>query len=239
MQRLFVGGLAGFIRGAGAGTSQAFLVDADYRQGSILIWNNTGSLRTGGAAGGFFGSDSNTTNNSVSLYRCFVAGNVIAQRNSTRTIYAGGLIGQKTRGGTLQNNAALGASITVTNTSTNSTTRYIGRILGGYDTGYEVTLTGNRAFNGMRLLQSGIYSDGNPQGSTVSTGAADNKDGLDANLGNFHDRSFWGNVTGSAGLGFNSATVWIFSTVESRGHPILRGAPLLGGGINPAPLGGQ
>ena len=78
--------------------------------------------------------------------------------------------------------------------------------------------------------------------------AGNHKDGADAHLGTFRSRNFWQTTLGfSANVTITSATVsaanptglavgtypaWNFSTVESRGYPILRNHD---GGI----LGGQ
>jgi hypothetical protein len=71
----------------------------------------------------------------------------------------------------------------------------------------------------MLLYQSDTYAAGiltmTPAPGTHNPGGG-GRDGADAHNGNFRDRTFW------TGLGF-SAAVWDFSTVESRGYPILRG----------------
>jgi len=200
-----------------------------YASGNVFVDKATGAGVV--TAGGFSGYNSyGLLDAGISLYRCFALGNVIAQRNSANEIYAGGLLGRSitsdTQPGIIQNSVALGASVTATNTSSSSATRFIGRIYGeSIGTGFSPS--GNQAFNGMRLLQSGTYSDGNPGGEFIPTTDANyggnRKHGNNATLGNIHDRAFW------TGLGY---TEWDLNTVESRGYPRLRDGK---GGV----LGGQ
>jgi hypothetical protein len=70
----------------------------------------------------------------------------------------------------------------------------------------------------------GAYVPGTP----VTSGTGDTtKHGADAHLGIFRSRDFWQTT-----LNFSNAN-WIFTTVEGRGYPILRGSP------NGPALGGQ
>ena len=163
-----------------------------------------------------------------SISNSFAKGNVIAQRNNNNAngINAGGIAGYSSGGLSIANSAALGESITVTNTRTAAANgRNIGRIFSGNPA---ITLTNNYAFNGMKLYSDSRYAPRDPAQIPFDDIAddADSKDGADANLANFRTSAFW------TGLGFSEAD-WIFTGIGTRGYPLLRGSK------NGTVLGGQ
>jgi hypothetical protein len=184
-----------------------------------------------GGFGGRMGSPSSKT----TVENCFATGGVISQRSDSGRYYTGGFIGYSL-GPTsyshfLLNNAALGKSVTATGKGSTSNPRVVGRVYG--DTVSGATRTNNYAYNNMAVTESDTYGANNSQMSDVTlTINRGEKDGGDAHLGIFRDRRFWTNPlpadntvvfnVADYGLCF-SASVWDFSTVESKGHPILRG----------------
>jgi hypothetical protein len=165
---------------------------------------------------------------------CFATGSVTIQRslNPTTVMGAGGLVG-KLGSNTLQNSAALGASIICTG-STNR--HYIGRVCGITDG----PLFNNNAYSGLSLYQSATYKDSNPtRVNPLSPAPAhNNANGKDVIDGDFRRRDIWQNESTDNptlpihGLGFSSDH-WIFTTVGYLGHPILRASP------NGPAMGGQ
>jgi hypothetical protein len=198
----YVGAAQDVCVGGFTGISFEPIIANCYALGDVFVCavSEAGTVNGGGFAGWLYNSASN----------CFAKGNVIAQRNSAGTINAGGFAGSL-RGG--EKNTALGESVTATGGDPNK--RNIGRIFG--DQPVTGTAANNRAYNGMRLYQSATYGDGKPEEITTldPTPAANNKNGANANLGDFRTRSFWTN------LGFTTAN-WDHVTVDSRGYPILR-----------------
>jgi hypothetical protein len=194
--------------------------------------------------GGLSGQSASTTN-VATLENCFATGSVIAQRSDDSAAFnVGGLIGRLENAASIvRNSAALGKSVTATGGTNNPTAtptqnRYVGRVYGNTASG--VTITNNYANNGMTVYSDNNYGAAFPKLRWDASG--DNKpivsdrggnDGGDANLLSvFRDRRFWTNPVPANnttvfdikdhGLGFDPA-IWDFSTVESKGHPILRG----------------
>ncbi|WP_461256086.1 hypothetical protein [Treponema sp. R80B11-R83G3] len=185
-----------------------------YALGDIFI---NGRGNAGGVCGELRNSDMN---------HCFAKGSVIAQRQlGSQQSYTGGLVGRIytttptdstiPNSATIQNSAALGLSVTATGPGTKN----IGRVLGAG------TGTNNYAYNAMKLYEHETYQYPWPReitapgysGTVTLSKTSDGKDGEDAGLGDFRNRDFWRTT-----LGF-SDSAWDFSTVESRGYPILRG----------------
>jgi hypothetical protein len=208
-------------RGSGrvnAGGFSAYndVVNDCYSTGDVFV-SNSGTGQT--SAGGFTGYVTNTT------VRCFATGNVTVERISSGTTYTGsfgGYVGSYV----ISNSAALAASLTVIGAPNTN----IGRFFGATST----NLQNNHAFIGMKVYHSATYPSGNPadiSATFASPTAHNTKNGRDATLTDFRRRTFWTNPAPAAadttfvpadhGLGF-SATNWIFTTVESKGHPILR-----------------
>jgi hypothetical protein len=95
---LFVGGLSGFIRGSGAGASNATLLDLEYRQGNIRVWSGDGVTILGGAIGKNYGYAAITGCSSL-------AGSFIIDKNSADVsqYYVGGFLGDFYQTGTMSN----------------------------------------------------------------------------------------------------------------------------------------
>ena len=221
-----VGGGAFHVGGfLGAGRSD--LSDC-YSRGNVFVdMTNASVINAGGLIGRF-------SSGTFTITRSFATGTVTVQRSVNGRTHAGGLagsfitysIGNPTDVfATITNSVALGQSVTATGGT--AANRHIGRVYGGEfptDPATAVTLTNNHGFNDMRLYQHDTRGISLFLMTPVlGTNNANGKDGQDANLGTTRFRAFWGNADGSIGLGFNSGTVWDFSTVEDRGHPILRG----------------
>lgn len=211
-----------------------------YATGNVFVGNTgTGDIYAGGFCGWAEGD----------ILRCFTTGNVTVERSRSGETYVGGFTGHKRTDDqqNVLNIAVLGESITVIGAPNDC----IGRIIGETIT----TVRSNHAYIGMRLYHSEDYPNGKPDELLLDPLPAwNNKHGGDTTLLNFRTRSFWIKPVpypfGTAfdpeihGLGFTGAGYidndgkeeeidhWIFSTVESLGHPILRsspGGPALGG----------
>jgi hypothetical protein len=124
----------------------------------------------------------------------------------------------------------LGARITVTGPGTKN----IGRVF-GLQREHPSEKQNNHAFNGMRVTESNTYgAPASVRTDVTLTKGRGTKDGADAHEGNFRDIMFWSNPppadndvefnSETHGLDF-SETHWDFSTVPSRGHPVLRASP--------------
>jgi len=207
-----VGGLVGYCDQAD------IVIENCYALGDVFADKPVGD---GGIfAGGLIGVTNGKTAN------CFAIGSVVAQRASDKSdktgsqnieqaVSAGGLIGRKTGNRDAQNNAVRGERVTATGPGVIN----MGRIFGVREGNGTIS---NRAFNDLQFRTSIVYSAGGITPTTPTSSTADSKDGTDAHAGNFRDRSFWGDATGSTGLKFNSNAIWDFSTVEMRGYPVLR-----------------
>jgi hypothetical protein len=209
----------------------------------------TDNMRVGGFAGQPLGANNMIKNS-------FATGNVTAQRNSNDRIDVGGFFGfmrygttvndETTVYNTLKNCAALGRSIT----ATGGNPRNAGRVYGREGEVF-IVMQNNHAFNGMIVTESATYgAPASVRTDVTLTKGRGEKDGADAHEGNFRDIRFWSNpppvntedppeednsvsfdVT-KHGLDF-SETHWDFSTVPSRGYPVLRASP------NGPRMGGQ
>jgi hypothetical protein len=195
-----------------------------YALGKVFADKTVGSEAL--MAGAFVGNFNDMTDYSLHIMEhCFAAGSVTAQRDTSGTINAGGLVGYMEflpyLNEPLKNSAALGASVTATGPGT----RKIGRVFGLKESG--VVTQGNYANNNMMLYSDNIYAKNRPAEMTPApTPGPDNEHGEDANTGMFHNPAFWRDT-----LGF-SAENWDFSAVVSEGHPRLRaspGGPAMGG----------
>jgi hypothetical protein len=198
VQASSTGGANGFYTGGLVGTVVNTNISDSYALGDVLADKTAGN----GAvhAGGIAGYSSNGT-----IERCFSAGTVTARSNGGGLLYAGGILGQSIATPTLQNNAALGASVTVKG----SGTKHIGRVYGSA----AGTTSDNYAVYTL-LLFSDTYNYPSP--GTVSPSAnATGKDGADAADSTLRGGAFW------TGLGFSSG--WDFSRVYSKRHPALAG----------------
>ena len=227
-----------FVALAGGFVAELFMILEDcYATGNVTVTKpnaaSFGTINAGGLVGNIPFS-----NNNGSINRCFATGTVTVHLNgSSGTTNAGGLVGSEysttfvASRKTISNSAALGQSVTITG----GATRDIGRI---YGFGYTDNKFNNRALIDMQLYQHATYLFSNPSAETISS-AHDDKDGQDASDLNFRRIDIWRNTAPAAGtapgtlngLGF-SDTNWDFSTVQTRGYPILRGVNgvgLLGG----------
>jgi len=167
------------------------------------------------------------------IERNFAVGNVIAQRSDgPAVISAGGLVGHVwVNDVTIRNNAALGSSISLFGTTGISGQRTFNRVLGHVQSAAfadTLTLDNNRAHIDMRLLHRRHVTDREPTqipfdpptpGAQYIASNPAGRDGSDAHHGDFRSRAFW------TALFADDAHRWDFTTVESRGHPILRDLP--------------
>ncbi|GHV94860.1 hypothetical protein AGMMS50293_11800 [Spirochaetia bacterium] len=196
-----------FFAGGFAGRLSAGSVISDsYALGNVST-TSRGSDNAGGLVGLILASSS--------INHCFAAGSVAVNGTSGSAIYTGGLVGNASSS-PITNSAALGASVT----ATSSGTRNIGRVYGAGSG----TNTNNYAYSGMNIFNNSTTP------SDITDGAHNNQHGADE-FNKFFDPQFWRNIPGIGVLGFDIAH-WDFSTVWSRGYPILRGvddAGLLGG----------
>jgi hypothetical protein len=162
----------------------------------------------------------------------FATGLVSAHNASAGAgVWAGGFVGFAVDGySRITNNAALGASVTVTGGGT----RYIGRIFGNVST---TNKSNNHAFEDMRLF-SDTYKKENPArvSPLAPAPAHDNLHGQDVTNTIRRTVGFWRNnpplnnepFNNNNGLGFESE-FWAFNYAIDRGHPLLRAPYLLGG----------
>jgi hypothetical protein len=214
---VLIGGLIGSV---GGGSVVGNFVSNCYALGNVLADVNGLDIEYSSFlyAGGLVGW-SHDYGFGMSINNCFAAGSVTAQSRGSVVLCAGGILGQLTAPNTaLENNAALGASITLKGSGgTMEQGRIYGRIqtYDGYYDSSTVTVSGNYALDTMRL-EKGAYGDyyfPSPSFPT-GTGAHNNKDGANAAASAFRDSNFWKN------LGFSS-TYWNFGVAASRGYPIL------------------
>ena len=226
---------AGGLIGSFAVGSNVSLTNS-YALGDVFVYKSAGGTIT---AGGLIGRNRGNTTSAMGTHtNTFAAGSVYVQRNTSGTVHAGGLLGSNTSTTTVipvQNNVVLGSNVTVIGPGTKN----IGRITGTRDTQNNPVFTDNYAFNGMRLFldndpntrQPGEIIPLNAGALTGSeTEAVRNAallDGTDVSSGILRTRSFWQTT-----LAFPSDR-WDFSTVEGRGHPVLRRSP------NGPRMGGQ
>jgi len=179
--------------------------------------------------------------------RCFARGDVIVQRNANinGNMFVGGLVGAA-QSNRIENSVSLTRSITVMGLPLpgNTAERRFCRILGRSTTNW-YRLTNTYAYIDMTLRHKLNVTDRTTNTiPVVQIGNArnDNKDGADTHLGTFRSRAFWTSPAPN-GVGFSSEITienitsvnhpfygltpgiypaWNFSTVESRGYPILR-----------------
>ena len=155
--------------------------------------------------GGLVGDFQGGVNNSFSTGTVNVKS--IIQIDDADSAY-GGFLGKMDNTSNVQNNAVLCKSVTKTS-NTN-----IGRVYGS-GANSSAAYKNNHAYSGMLV-----------NGSTVGSGAHNNKDGENVTFENFHFQDFWRNApsdppTSTSGLGFDP-THWIFTTVGNYGYPILK-----------------
>jgi hypothetical protein len=213
-----IGGLVGYNEG---------IIQNCYALGNVLVEKKNeliNGYNNGTYVGGLVGRTNN--NSSIGSYseitNCFSAGNVNAQA-AEGVVSVGGIVGNNT--GTINNTAALGASVTAKGLFTVSTipnvftedppffkrepARLLGRICG--DNGS--TITNNYALNTM-LIEIDDYNITDPDTRTAISNAA-GVDGEDAVSAIFFTQAFW-----KTKLNFGSE--WDFSRVAKEGHPQLK-----------------
>ncbi|MDR1175298.1 MAG: hypothetical protein LBK83_07510 [Treponema sp.] len=197
-------GTENFYTGGLVGNGANPTIRDSYTLGNVLADKTAGAgwVHAGGLAGV-------PTGNGAIIERCFSAGTVTARSNGTGTLYAGGIVAQTSNGTpTLQNCAALGASVT----AKGSGTRNIGRVY-GVAVG---TPSGNYAADTMLIFSDNNYNAPYPGVAALSpTPATGNKHGADVTDSGLRGGTFWD------GLGFSAG--WDFSRVYSKRHPALVG----------------
>ena len=216
--------------------SFGFITDC-YALGDVFVdASGPGAVYGGGIIGAPISS------NNYLIKRCFATGSVVVQRSAGGSDTAAGGIAGLVQGWTVQDNVAMGASVTITGPGG----KIGGRIFGS---GFGSTRTNNHAYNDMAVTRSNDYgAPSGERGLFPLVKGRGNKDGADAHYGIFRDRRFWTNPPpfdptvppdhnsvvfdiAVHGLGFSSVN-WDFSTVEERGYPVLRGSlrgPRMGG----------
>jgi hypothetical protein len=216
VQAISTAGTDGFYTGGLVGNVNNTDISDSYALGNVLAdktaGTGNGAVNAGGLAGSFASSGK-------IIERCFSAGTVRAMSAGTGIINAGGIAGQGGSGTMLQNNAALGASVTVQGSGTRSIGRVYGATFG--------TASGNYAVDTMRIEKSDVYGtyyfpywDGTSTEPSVyytvsnSTDAAA-KNGSSVAASAFRNSAFW-----TSTLTFDVAE-WNFGGVVSRGYPIL------------------
>jgi hypothetical protein len=134
-----------------------------YALGDVFV-DSASSLSTATInAGALVGDSTSPYGHNVS--RCFAKGSVTVQSNGGDTVNAGGLAGifdTDQTSGTLENCAALGASVTVSGGGE----KKIGRVYGDIK-GWRPSASNNYAYNGMKLYQSNTYGDSRPNELTA------------------------------------------------------------------------
>jgi hypothetical protein len=147
VQAANTGGANNFFTGGLVGTVVNTNISDSYALGSVLADKTAGS----GAvhAGGIAGYSSNGI-----IERCFSAGTVTARSNGGGPLYAGGILGQSSATPTLQNNAALGASVTAKGSGTKNIGRVYGTAAG--------TTSNNHAIDTMLLFSDAGYNNPYP-----------------------------------------------------------------------------
>ncbi|MCL2765894.1 MAG: hypothetical protein FWD40_11560 [Treponema sp.] len=182
-----------------------------YALGDIIIESK---VATTIRAGGFSGE---ATNSSTKYSHCFSAGFVYGRTNSN-TVALGGFKGfQYTNNGQNIYNScvALGASVTAMSPASGVNRIFDGLAIrtegDGEDTG-----NNNYAINSMRL-EKGAFNGFDPVLQSVSDAGHNQRNGDAVSASTLRIQSFWNNT-----LGYSSDW-WDFSTVASRGYPVLRG----------------
>jgi len=196
-----IGGFAGLSLG---------IMENCYALGNVMV--NYSAEKNTVYAGGLVGSISNEG----SVSKCFSAGRVSAG-SVKNCVYSGGIVGYN--GGTINNTAALGASVTVKGPPGSVIISWdVGRIWGNDE--YS-ECNNNYALNTM-TIEKDKYNSINPDTRTANDGKDDSltpfdttRDGKDANSGTFYTQVFWRTT-----LGF-SPNVWDFSRVAINGYPRL------------------
>ena len=186
--------------------------------------------RSGGGhtvVGGFTGHLRVNSGNTPGASRCFSTGEVKgnSSSNSGDHYAVGGVFGDLSSGCKISNSVALGPFVTMR--GNNASTNNIGRVVG---VASNDAVTGAHAISTMKLNHSTEYN-GTTTEFTGFTPGANTKHGENATTETTRDRSFWRNT-----LGFDDDD-WLFTTVQTRGYPILRAPPV---NYIPGPaLGGQ
>jgi len=174
-----------------------------YALGDVLAEGNNETYTNGACAGGLVGR-----NDGIVRYS-FSAGQVIAQ-SEKNPAYAAGIAGYNATS-SIYNTAALGGKITAAfGNTTAAYNQYAGRIVGNAAS----YMSNNYAINSM-LTGISAYQDYIP-GTVVTTGTATNVDGANMSIANTVNNTFWKTL-------LNNGTMWDFSTVVGKGHPILYG----------------
>jgi len=212
-----VGGFAG-INGF---TSNSNIFDC-YSTGDVFFDKKNGTNNA--HVGGFVGRNRWSSSISGNINRCFATGSVFAHRSTAGNLDVGIIVGGF-GSGSIQNSAALGASITVTGGSE----RPIGRVY-GYST--DGTKQNNYAWDGMKLYESATYNGATSE--ITPTPGSNTQHGEDADMLDFVRPSFWYDTLNfnNVKAGFGGITnTWNFAGIEGRGYPLLNGpnGGLLGG----------
>gem|GEM_PF-1909111 len=220
------GGLIGYIRFTGTGIRT---LKNCYALGDVYAdkTGGTGTNANAAYAGGLVGYAPDTD---LTIQYSFARGNVSVKSASTNTVYAGGIIGymgSALASGSLNNNAALGTSVTAMGYPTAPADTAVGRIYGhnGGSTG-----TYNYARGGM-YLGTRIYTNNpNPSFTDITSGrpinSAADRDGGNTSHLNFMNSSTWENDSGldfdsqTSGTPPDHAAVWSFGKL-SQGWPTL------------------
>jgi hypothetical protein len=158
------GGLVGFLGWTEANYGQYSSITDCYATGNVTADNpnnNSAALYAGGLVGYM------QIAATYAVTRNFASGSVSARTNGYSTVYSGGIVGYR-NSGLLQNNAALGASVTATGSGSHSNRT---RRVYGYPNAAVTGISGNYAKDSMRVETSYNYSDSFPPAVIFDTTA--------------------------------------------------------------------
>jgi len=202
---IFAGGLIGSTTGGS--------ITNCYALGDVLA-NSTNSasgnaIRVGGIVG--------MSNVACNVQYNFATGSVIGQTDGSSSIYAGGIVGYiYDTSSAIQNNAALGASVTAKGSGS---TIIASRVIGAASNGSQ-----NYAIDTMKTGTANSYT-GTPSMSTVTNGTGETTpQGESTSLSSFRKIDIW---IDSDKLGFNltssgsTTKIWNFNNLSGEGYPRL------------------
>jgi len=170
-------------------------------------------------AGGLLGFLSNDT--SISINRCFAAGSVFAQANTTGTgkaVHAGGLFGL-IEGSRPTINYCVSLNETVIARGGNN--RTAARVYANPTSNRGINIY-NYAWDSMKLYESATYNDSNPLEKTSLSPANNNPHGADVTRTDLADWTWWTSIAGFPAATFNNGEWNGWSDIGiARGYPRL------------------
>ena len=227
---LTTGGLVGFLGWTSSDNSaQKSSITNCYATGNVSADNPEETINASLYTGGLVGYIQIDAGKAVT--HSFATGSVSGRNASSISTpsaavnRAGGIVGYRASG-LLQNNAALGNSVTVTggDTTVGSGNHVAGRIYGYLLPLFPLNESRpNFAKNSMHVEMSGDYNDFSPEVVTISGIQYDySPHGQAIADSSFYSQNVW---TNASYLHFDSSNIspWDFNTVVGRGYPVLKG----------------